>query len=338
MALQIRNLHKSFDGQVALERIDLDVGSSEFVCLLGPSGCGKTTLLRIIAGLMAADGGSISLQGRDLAGLPARDRGFGIVFQSYSLFPHMTVADNVGYGLRIRGQGGTAITQRVNELLAMVKLQAFGQRYPGELSGGQQQRVAIARALAVNPSLLLLDEPLSALDARVRADLRRELREVQRSLGIPTLMVTHDQEEAMQMADTIVCMNQGRIEQQGAPQALYEAPRTRFVADFMGHSNLLPPAQAQRLLPQLPPLPEGLAAEQALLCLRPERVRLQPEAPAGALQAMVTDIGFLGSIQRVRARWQDIELLAEASSTLPLALGQTVPLHIAAADGRWVKA
>ncbi len=335
MALQIRNLHKSFGGQAALERIELDVGGAEFVCLLGPSGCGKTTLLRIIAGLMAADGGSVSLNGRDLAQLPARERGFGIVFQSYSLFPHMTVAQNVGYGLRIRDEAAATVDKRVAELLDMVKLPSFGARFPGQLSGGQQQRVAIARALAVNPSLLLLDEPLSALDARVRADLRRELREVQRSLGIPTLMVTHDQEEAMSMADTIVCMNQGRIEQKGSPQDLYLRPRTRFVADFMGHSNLLPAALASALVPVLPPLPADIDAAGALLCIRPERIRL---APAAGARGEVTDIGFLGSIQRVRVRWDDQVLLTETSSAMPLSVGQRVSLAIGAADCSWVHA
>jgi iron(III) transport system ATP-binding protein len=335
MALQIRNLHKSFGGQSALERIELDVGGAEFVCLLGPSGCGKTTLLRIIAGLMAADGGSVSLHGRDLAQMPARERGFGIVFQSYSLFPHMTVAQNVGYGLRIRGEAAATIDKRVAELLDMVKLPTFGARFPGQLSGGQQQRVAIARALAVNPSLLLLDEPLSALDARVRSDLRRELREVQRSLGIPTLMVTHDQEEAMSMADTIVCMNHGRIEQKGAPQDLYLRPRTRFVADFMGHSNLLPAALAQTLAPELPPLPHAADPAGLLLCVRPERIRLG--AHAGA-RGEVIDVGFLGSIQRVRVRWNDRDLLAETSSAVPLAIGQTVSLAVGVDDCSWVHA
>lgn len=335
MALQIRDLYKSFDGQVALERIGLDVGGAEFVCLLGPSGCGKTTLLRIIAGLMAADSGSVSLNGRDLSQLPARERGFGIVFQSYSLFPHMTVAQNVGYGLRIRGEPAASVDRRVAELLDMVKLPAFATRYPGQLSGGQQQRVAIARALAVNPSLLLLDEPLSALDARVRADLRRELREVQRSLGIPTLMVTHDQEEAMSMADIIVCMNHGRIEQMGPPHALYQQPRTRFVADFMGHSNLLTAAQARTLMENLPPVPAGIDAESALLCIRPERIQL---GVSGGTLGEVGEIVFLGGVQRVRIRWQGLEMLAEASSTVPLQAGQTVSLAVDAADCGWVQA
>ena len=311
MSLQITDLHKSFDGQVALERIHLAVGASEFVCLLGPSGCGKTTLLRIIAGLLPADGGRITLGGRDLATLPARDRGFGIVFQSYSLFPHMTVAQNVGYGLAIRRTPPDVVQARTAELLDMVKLADYGGRYPAQLSGGQQQRVAIARALAVNPSLLLLDEPLSALDARVRADLRHELREVQRRLGIPTIMVTHDQEEALAMADRIVCMQGGRIAQAGSPRELYLAPRTRFVANFMGHSNLLPPAQARLLQPALGGAPEGMAPESALLCIRPERLQLQASAQGAG---RVTGTTFLGSIQRVQLRWNDLDLLAESSS------------------------
>ena len=238
MSLEIRQLHKSFDGNVALESIDLNLGAHEFVCLLGPSGCGKTTLLRIIAGLLGADRGQILLDGRDLAHVPARERGFGIVFQSYSLFGHMSVADNVGYGLRIRNAPRGQIQARVAELLGLVKLADYAARLPGQLSGGQQQRVALARALAVDPALILLDEPLSALDARVRAELRDELRAVQRRLRIPTLMVTHDQEEAMGLADRIVCMNRGRIEQIVTPEDLYSRPATRFVAEFMGRSNL----------------------------------------------------------------------------------------------------
>ncbi|HEV7912608.1 MAG TPA: ATP-binding cassette domain-containing protein, partial [Albitalea sp.] len=269
MSLQISGLHKRFDGVVALADIHLTVGDSEFVCLLGPSGCGKTTLLRIIAGLLAADAGRLMLRGRDLAAVPARERGFGIVFQSYSLFPQMTVAQNVGYGLRIRGTPAATQAARVDALLALVKLPELAARYPGQLSGGQQQRVALARALAVDPALILLDEPLSALDAKVRAELRHELRELQRRLRIPTLMVTHDQEEAMALADTIVCMNRGRIEQTGTPQALYLTPRTRFVADFMGHSNLLPRAWLRDAGPQLLAGAPGDANEA---CVRPERI------------------------------------------------------------------
>ncbi|KAF1020524.1 MAG: Spermidine/putrescine import ATP-binding protein PotA [Paracidovorax wautersii] len=333
MSLAIQNINKTFNGQLALDRIDLSIGPSEFVCLLGPSGCGKTTLLRIVAGLLEADSGRITLGGRDLAALPARDRGFGIVFQSYSLFPHMTVAENIGYGLKIRKTPAADIQRRVQALLETVRLPGFGERYPGQLSGGQQQRVAIARALAVNPALLLLDEPLSALDARVRAGLRQELREVQQRLGIPTIMVTHDQEEAMSMADTIVCMNAGRIEQVGTPRELYLRPRTRFVADFMGHSNLLPPEAVSALAqgPALAPPADGMA-----LCVRPERLRLD-RAPDGA--GRVSAINFLGSIQRIQVEWQGRSLLAELGSGTALATGDTVDVSLAdAADCAWIPA
>src|SRR3954453_5512962 len=193
MTLDLDNLSKSFDGFVALDRISLTVQEHEFVCLLGPSGCGKTTLLRIVAGLLPFDGGELRLGGRDLGAVPARERGFGIVFQSYSLFPNMTVAENIGYGLKIRRVARTRIASRVAELLNLIKLPEVADRYPWQLSGGQQQPVALARALAVNPPVILPAEPLSALDPRVRADLRAEIRDVQRRLGIPTIMVTHDQ-------------------------------------------------------------------------------------------------------------------------------------------------
>jgi iron(III) transport system ATP-binding protein len=334
MSLSIQSLNKTFNGHLALERIDLSIGRTEFVCLLGPSGCGKTTLLRVIAGLLEADGGRITLDGRDLAALPARERGFGIVFQSYSLFGHMTIAQNIAYGLKIRKTSAAVMAQRVQELLDMVRLPGMGDRYPGQLSGGQQQRVAIARALAVNPALLLLDEPLSALDARVRAGLRQELREVQQRLGIPTLMVTHDQEEAMSMADRIVCMNAGRIEQVGTPRDLYLRPRTRFVADFMGHSNLLPAELAGDLLAAGAPQAQPCAGME--LCLRPEQLLLSPD-PAG--EGRVVSVSFLGSIQRVQVQWRGLHLLAEMSSGQSLHSGATVALAVAPqAEFAWVAA
>ncbi len=338
MSLRIESLHKSFEGLWALENIELQVGAAEFVCLLGPSGCGKTTLLRIIAGLLSADSGRILLGGRDLATRPARERGFGIVFQSYSLFPHMTVAQNVGYGLTIRHTPVAQVLQRASQLLETVKLAGFEQRYPAQLSGGQQQRVAIARALAVNPALLLLDEPLSALDARVRADLRLELRDVQRQLGIPTLMVTHDQEEALSMADRIVCMNQGRIEQIGSPQELYLRPRTRFVANFMGQSNLMSSDQVQAFWPQLmdqAPRPDHAGNEQMALCVRPERLQLRPDDRAAA---RVTNVSFLGSIQRIGVHWMGQDLLAETSSATRLAPGDAVRVEVEPQDCAWVLA
>lgn len=330
MSLIIKDLYKSFAGNIALEKIDLTVESNEFVCLLGPSGCGKTTLLRIVAGLLSSDAGTISLDGKDLAHLPAKERGFGIVFQSYSLFPHMTIADNIGYGLKIQGATKEFIKQRLLTLLDIVKLTGMEDRYPGQLSGGQQQRVAIARALAVNPSVLLLDEPLSALDARVRAGLREEIREVQQRLGIPTLMVTHDQEEAMTMADKVVCMNKGRIEQIGTPRALYLKPKTRFVADFMGHSNLLPKRILEDLLGTT--LSDDIADEMEL-CVRPERILLNKAIDGGG---EIIDISFLGSIQRIKIKYRNQILLAETSSAQEWRLHEAVKVSIALEHAEWV--
>ncbi|QEI07421.1 ABC transporter ATP-binding protein [Pigmentiphaga aceris] len=335
MSLEIRNLLKTFGGVPALERIDLAVGASDFVCLLGPSGCGKTTLLRIVAGLLAADSGSIVLNGRDLSAVPARERGFGIVFQSYSLFPQMTVAQNVGYGLHIRNTASATAARRVAELLDVVRLSEFANRYPGQLSGGQQQRVAIARALAVDPAVLLLDEPLSALDAKVRAELRTELRAVQRSLGIPTLMVTHDQEEAMMLADRVVCMNRGRIEQVGTPQQLYDTPHTRFVANFMGHSNLLPATWLRGAAPQLLQAAGRSIADGEEACVRPERIGLQVQSGA---DATVTDISFLGNVKRVGVAWRNRQLLAEVPARMPVTVGDQVNVNIDPHDCAWVAA
>src|SRR3954453_18153529 len=237
--LRIRNLEKRFSQFTALKDIDLDVTRGEFVCFLGPSGCGKTTLLRAIAGLDPQDEGTIEIAGRDVSRLPPAARDFGIVFQSYALFPNLTVAANVGYGLVNRRAGKAAMDARVAELLALVGLPEQGTKYPVQLSGGQQQRVALARALATSPGLLLLDEPLSALDARVRLRLRDEIKQLQRRLGVTTIMVTHDQEEALAMADRIVVMNQGVIEQVGTPADIYRKPATAFVADFVGTMTFL---------------------------------------------------------------------------------------------------
>src|SRR5215207_6216181 len=237
--LEVRNLSKRFGDFIALGDISLDIAEGEFVCFLGPSGCGKTTLLRAIAGLDPQSSGTIHQKGRDISALPPAKRDFGIVFQSYALFPNLTVTDNVGYGLVSRREGKAAIGRGVNELLTLVGLPDAGPKYPAQLSGGQQQRVALARALATSPGLLLLDEPLSALDAKVRVRLRDEIRALQQRLGVTTIMVTHDQEEALTMADRIVVMNQGVIEQVGAPSEIYRAPATPFAADFVGHMTFL---------------------------------------------------------------------------------------------------
>lgn len=234
------SLTKYFGSFRALSDISFSIVRGEFICFLGPSGCGKTTLLRCIAGLEIQSDGGIQVAGRDISWLPPSQRDFGIVFQSYALFPNLTVAANVGFGLVNQKMDRDAVGRRVDELLSLVDLTGHAAKYPAQLSGGEQQRVALARALAPSPGLLLLDEPLSALDAKVRARLRREIRDIQDRLGVTTIMVTHDQEEAQTMADRIFVMNDGRIEQMGTPSKIYDAPATPFVADFIGVMNFLP--------------------------------------------------------------------------------------------------
>ena len=237
--LSIRHLGKKFGQFTALEDISLDIEKGEFVCFLGPSGCGKTTLLRMIAGLEDCQKGEIWQDGKEITELPPEKRDFGIVFQSYALFPNLTVYDNIAFGLHNQGKSQSDVHVLVNEWLETVGLPDSGHKYPGQLSGGQQQRVALARALALSPGLLLLDEPLSALDAKVRVKLRESIRALQKRLGITTIMVTHDQEEAMAMADRIVVMNHGHIEQVGTSKAIYQKPASRFVAEFVGSMNFL---------------------------------------------------------------------------------------------------
>ena len=238
-ALELEAIHKRFGTFVALRSVDLTIRSGELVCFLGPSVCGKTTLLRIIAGLEQQTSGTVVQNGRDVSNAPAAARDYGIVFQSYALFPNLTIRDNVAYGLVNRRMRRHAIDARVKELLALVGLPNEARKYPSQLSGGQQQRIALARALATSPSLLLLDEPLSALDAKERERLRGEIRQLQRRLGITTVMVTHDQEEALSMSDRVVVMNHGGIEQVGTPLEIYERPASPFVADFLGKVNVL---------------------------------------------------------------------------------------------------
>ncbi|MFO1295178.1 MAG: putative 2-aminoethylphosphonate ABC transporter ATP-binding protein [Rubrivivax sp.] len=238
--LKLEGIRKQFGSFTALQGVDLAIDKGEFVCFLGPSGCGKTTLLRIIAGLEAQTAGRIEQAGRDISRLPPALRDYGIVFQSYALFPNLSVADNVAYGLVNRKVGKAEIRARVSELVRLVGLPGSEEKFPAQLSGGQQQRIALARALATSPGLLLLDEPLSALDAIVRVHLRQEIRSLQRKLGVTTIMVTHDQEEALSVADRIVVMNHGRIEQVGTPMQVYRDPASPFVADFVGKVNVLP--------------------------------------------------------------------------------------------------
>ncbi|MGB7261441.1 MAG: putative 2-aminoethylphosphonate ABC transporter ATP-binding protein [Albidovulum sp.] len=235
--LQIGGLYKAFGDFLALKNIDLDIEAGEFICFLGPSGCGKTTLLRAVAGLDPQTRGTIHQGGSDISTLPPSKRDYGIVFQSYALFPNLTVARNIAFGLENTGRPKAEIADRVAELLALVGLPEQANKYPAQLSGGQQQRIALARAIAIKPGLLLLDEPLSALDAKVRVHLRHEIKELQRKLGVTTIMVTHDQEEALSMADRIVVMNHGTVEQVGTPTEIYRHPASLFVAGFVGEIN-----------------------------------------------------------------------------------------------------
>jgi putative spermidine/putrescine transport system ATP-binding protein len=237
--LQLSGIQKLFAGVVAVEDFNLDAERGEFVSFLGPSGCGKTTTLRMIAGFELPTSGTILVDGEDMTGTPPNKRNVGMVFQSYALFPNMTVAENIGFGLMIRGRPKDAIKTRVGELLELIHLEGRGGRYPYQLSGGQQQRVALARALAIEPTLLLLDEPLSALDAKIRVALRHEIRDIQRQLGITTVYVTHDQEEALELSDRVVVMSEGRVEQIGTPFEIYNFPATAFVASFVGTLNAL---------------------------------------------------------------------------------------------------
>ncbi|GEQ73517.1 MULTISPECIES: ABC transporter ATP-binding protein [Comamonas] len=305
--LRIEHIAKQYKDTPVLRDIDLLVEGGEFVSLLGPSGCGKTTLLRILCGIEQADAGRILFQGEDITRWPAARRGFGVVFQSYALFPNLTAAQNVAFGLK--GQPAAQVQARVQEMLALVGLGAQAQRYPAQLSGGQQQRIALARALAPRPRLLLLDEPLSALDAQVRTELRSEIRQLQRQLGIACVMVTHDQEEALSMADRVVLMHQGRIEQQGSPEQLYARPVSHFAAGFVGRMNLLPAVaesgDAVRVGEgRLECCTAGFEAGDALLVgVRPESVVLHPAQPAALpnlFRARVVETSFLGSLVLVR--------------------------------------
>ena len=305
--LSLTGISKSFGAFTALKDIDLTVTQGEFVCFLGPSGCGKTTLLRIIAGLETQSAGAITQAGRDISRLPPAQRDYGIVFQSYALFPNLNVADNVAYGLVNRKTPRAQVAARVRELVALVGLPGSEAKFPAQLSGGQQQRIALARALATSPGLLLLDEPLSALDAIVRVHLRQEIRSLQRKLGVTTIMVTHDQEEALAVADRIVVMNQGVIEQVGTPLSIYRDPATPFVADFVGRINVLPGVAEQAGCVRVGSTPfncsHELAAGTAVkIYLRPEDVLARPIAvgDSNVFEAQIEKVEFLGSYCLVR--------------------------------------
>ncbi len=317
MSITLDQVTKRYQGATVVNDVSLDIGDGEFFVLLGPSGGGKTTLLRAVAGLTGVDHGRISLHGRDVTHVAARERGVGLVFQNYALFRHMTVADNIEFALRVRRMRAAARRARRKELLRLVSLEDLDDRLPAQLSGGQQQRVAVARALAHKPEVLLLDEPFGALDAKIREELRRTIRQVQRELGITTVLVTHDQEEAFALADRIGIMNLGRLLEMGRPDDLYARPATRFVATFLGAANLLLARQSARGLsfgsdPVVVPHVESgvhVREHEVVAVLRPEEIELAPSR--GALRAAymadgaVDEILFSGALERLRVRLGD---------------------------------
>ena len=312
-SVSLVRLRRTYGSLNALDSLSLDIEPGELVVLLGPSGCGKTTALRILAGLDRADEGQVLVGGEDITGVPANKRDMGMVFQAYSLFPHMTVRDNVAFGLRLRGQDRGRRLQRSREMLELVGLSAFEDRYAHQLSGGQQQRVALARALAVEPAVLLLDEPLSALDAKVRVQLREEIRRVQLDVGTTTLFVTHDQEEALAVADRVGVMNSGRLDQIAPPTELYARPTTRFVAEFVGLSNRVRTEVGSgraTVLGSRVGLLEGSIDQGAGHALvRPEAVRVSPAGEGGQANARVVSVAFLGPFSRVQCRLDDGQIV-----------------------------
>ncbi|WP_374685595.1 ABC transporter ATP-binding protein [Promineifilum sp.] len=318
--LEIDQLTKQFGTMTAVSGFDLDVEQGEFISLLGPSGCGKTTALRMVAGFERPTSGAICLNGRDITTQPPNQRHIGMVFQSYALFPNMTVADNVGFGLKLKGLAAADARRRAGELLELIQLPDKGKSYPYQLSGGQQQRVALARALAIEPQVLLLDEPLSALDAKIRVELRAEIRRIQQQLHITTLYVTHDQEEAMSLSDRVVVMNKGFIEQVGTPFEIYNYPTTAFAAHFVGQLNVLPGrvldaaagrvAVGDQTLALPPPLPAA-DGQPVKLAVRPEELEIGAAEGHNNLRGVVDSITFLGSIVRVRVTIGEASVIAD---------------------------
>ncbi len=316
--LQVQNLVKTFGQTTVVKGVSFAFDKGEFISLLGPSGCGKTTILRMIAGFETPSSGTIEVDGKDITHLKPNERQLGMVFQAYALFPNLNVGDNIGFGLKVAGVARDERRARITDMLKLIGLSGYENRFPYEMSGGQQQRVALARAIAPRPRLLLLDEPLSALDAKIRVSLREEIRSIQRELGITTVFVTHDQEEALSISDRIVVMNAGNIEQLGTPHEIYNRPATRFAATFVGHLNTLPAAT--------------FGPERAI---RPELISLAPRPDTDVtLTGTVSEIGFLGSVLRLKVDVQGTQLSIDTfnANAVPPERGDTVTLHLAGRD------
>jgi putative spermidine/putrescine transport system ATP-binding protein len=328
--VELVDVRKSFGRHLAVESFSLQVEEGEFVSFLGGSGCGKTTTLRMIAGFETPTSGSIRIKGADVVQMPPNRRGVGMVFQNYALFPNMTAMQNIGFGLKVAGSSAAEIKDRVAEMLSLIHMEEYGDRYPHQMSGGQQQRVALARALAVRPGVLLLDEPLSALDAKIRVRLRAEIRAIQKTLGITTIYVTHDQEEALSISDRIVVMKDGRIQQVGTPFEIYNRPATSFVASFIGSSNVLharvvDPARGTvsvdgQEIRAAGPL-AGAAGGDVRLTIRPESIAIQNGIPSNNhLKGTLSNVIFLGSIVRMVITVGTAELLMDTFNNPHLAL------------------
>ena len=306
IVMELRHIQKFFGSTQVIHDVSFQVKKGDFVTLLGPSGCGKTTILRMIAGFYEPDSGEIELAGRRIERVAPYDRNTAMVFQEYALFPHMSVFENVAYGLRVRHESSETVKKKVGEALSLMQLTGLEDRYPNQMSGGQQQRVAVARALVMNPDVLLLDEPLSNLDAKLRESVRVELRTIQQQMGLTTIYVTHDQQEALSMSDSIIVMKKGVLHQQGRPEEIYFAPKTPFVADFIGTTNLLPieaDGSGQVRYGETPLLADAVCpAGKGVLSVRPESIRLSRMAAgtenANALPAQVTHTMFLGEKRR----------------------------------------
>jgi spermidine/putrescine ABC transporter ATP-binding subunit len=337
--VELQGCTKDYGGVRAVDALDLAIFEGEFLSLLGPSGCGKTTTLSLIAGFVEPTLGRILIDGEDVTGRPAHLRGLGVVFQSYALFPHLSVFENVAFGLRERRVPAAEIGRRVNDALELVRLDRLGRQRPADLSGGMQQRVALARALVYRPRVVLLDEPLAALDKKLREGMRDELRAIQRSVGITTIFVTHDQAEALGLSDRIAVMSRGRIEQLGAPREIYERPANRFVADFIGASTVLRGrAVARDLVALAPGLTIRVAASEALrageeveLAIRPERVRLAAGPGEGTAEARIEGLVYQGSLTEVTARLGDgqrVLVFVTEPAPMRLAPGQIVHLQL----------
>jgi putative spermidine/putrescine transport system ATP-binding protein len=335
--LELRELRRSFGPVVALDGIEIELEAGQFLSLLGPSGCGKTTALRLVAGFDHPDSGAIVIEGKDLTRVSPSRRDMGMVFQAYSLFPNMTAEQNVEFGLRIRKNRRAARRKRVSELLELVGLGHAGKRYPHQLSGGMQQRIALARALAIEPRVLLLDEPLSALDAKVRVQLREEIRRIQTQLGITTLYVTHDQEEALSISDRVAVMSSGRIEQIGTPSEMYGAPATPFVAEFIGTMNRLGALVVDGATGEVEHAGTRLTVdaargratgERVLVLVRPELLELESPADGGGgentLTGEVLTHTFLGSVTRLKILGRETDLIAD----VPTARVESLPIGL----------